>query len=106
MHDFKWSDSEKKLARRVFDTVVAAELDETIGELKRRAAAVVEVDEMWDLEKFLRRRRGEIERKYDYRYSQIPFVLGVLLREGRIKEAELSGLSEDKLNEIRGFASL
>lgn len=48
----------------------------------------------------------KIERKYDYRYSQLPWVVGQLIRQGRIQEAELAGLSEEKLNYIRCFVSL
>jgi len=36
---------------------------------------------MWDLEHHLTERRKEIDRKYDYRYSQLDLVFGRLLRE-------------------------
>jgi hypothetical protein len=81
VHDLKWSDSEKKLSRRVFQAAVATELEETIADFKRRAAAVSAPEEMWDLEEYLRSRRIDIDRKYDYRYSQLIFVFGHLLRE-------------------------
>ena len=106
MHDLKWSDSEKKLSRQVFQTAVSQELAETIADFKRRAAAVSEPDEMWELEDFLRTRRIDIDRKYDYRYSQLIFVFGHLLREKRIREVDLAGLSEDKLKLIRRVAGL
>ncbi|MHB1125305.1 MAG: hypothetical protein ACYC0T_21685 [Ramlibacter sp.] len=106
MHDLKWSDSEKKIARRVFQAAVSAELQETIADFKRRAVAVSEPEEMWELEEYLRRRRTDIDRKYDYRYSQLVFVFGYLLREKRIGEADLAGLSEDKLEAIRRVATL
>jgi hypothetical protein len=106
VHDVKWSDSEKKLAHRVFQAAVSAELEETIADFKRRAVAVSEPEEMWDLEAYLRSRRIEIDRKYDYRYSQLIFVFGHLLREKRIHEADLMGLSEDKLESIRRVASI
>ena len=105
MHDLKWSDSEKKLARRVFEAAVSTELEETIADFKSRAAAVSSPDEMWVLEDFLRRRRIDIDRKYDYRYSQLLLVFGQLLREKRIQDADLTGLSEDKLERIRRIAS-
>jgi hypothetical protein len=41
--------------------------------------------------------------KYDYRYSQLVFVLGILLREKRITEDELAGLAKEKLMMIRAF---
>lgn len=106
VHDLKWSDSEKKITRKVFQAAVSAELEETIADFKRRAAEVSSPEEMWELEEYLRRRRTDIDRKYDYRYSQLIFVFGHLLRERRISEADLSGLSEDKLEGIRRVATL
>lgn len=106
MHDLKWSDSEKKLARRVFDAALTAELAEVMAEFKARAAAAAEPNDMWSIEELLRRKRREIDQKYHYRYSQLLFLFGRLLREGRVREAQLSGLSEEKLSYIRSSASL
>jgi hypothetical protein len=100
-----WSNSEKKLARHVFDTALQAELAEVIAEFQARAASVVEPDDMWQLEDYLRKKRIGIERKYDYRYSQLIFVFGNLLREDRIQEAQLKGLSEEKLSSIQLIAT-
>ncbi|MEJ8840727.1 hypothetical protein [Ramlibacter sp. AN1133] len=101
MYGEKWTDREKKIARRVFDGAVAEELASTIADFKARAAAVNEPEDMWALEQYLRDRRRDIDRKYDYRYSQLIWVFGQLLREGRIREEQLAGLSEEKLNDIR-----
>jgi hypothetical protein len=56
------------------------------------------------LEHYLTERRKEIDRKYDYRYSQLTQVFGKLLHESRLSEEELTGLGEDKLKLIRSFA--
>jgi hypothetical protein len=56
------------------------------------------------LEHYLTERRREIERKYDYRYSQLDLVFGRLLRERWIDEEDLRGLGEDKLEAIRSYA--
>ena len=101
-----WSPSEKGIARRAFYTALGRELADAIAEFKARAAAVASPEEMWALEEFLSRRRREIEAKYDYRYSQLDIVFGKLLRERRIEERDLEGLSEDKLSTIRRIASL
>lgn len=66
---------------------------------------VVEPDDMWGIEERLRVKRLEIDRKYDYRYSQLILVFGRLLREGRIREAQLAGLSAGKLKAIQRVAS-
>lgn len=106
MYDLKWSESEKKLARRVFEAALAAELAEVMAEFKARAAAATQPDDMWSIQEHLYRKRREIDEKYDYRYSQLTLVFGRLLREGRIQEAQLDGLAEAKLSYIRRIASL
>ena len=60
--------------------------------------------DLWDLEHYLTQRRKEIDRKYDYRYSQLTQVFGRLLYEKRLREEELRGLGEDKLKPIRSVA--
>ena len=106
MYDLKWSESEKKLARSVFEAALTAELAEIMAELKARAAAAAEPDDMWSIQEHLRHKRREIDEKYDYRYSRLPLVFGQLLREGRIQEAQLAGLAAEKLSYIRRIASL
>jgi hypothetical protein len=56
------------------------------------------------LEHFLTQRRKEIDRKYEYKYSQLTQVFGRLLHEQRLCAEELRGLREDKLKSIRSFA--
>jgi hypothetical protein len=56
------------------------------------------------LEHYLAERRKAIDRKYDYRYSQLTRIFGRLLHEGRVSEEELRGLGEDKMKAIRSCA--
>ncbi len=51
------------------------------------------------------RRRVAIDRKYDYRYSVLPFVFATLLAEGRVSESELQKLGHEKFDLIRRIAS-
>ena len=104
LHDEKWSEREKKIARDVFDAAVADELASTLADFKSRAAALADPHDMWALEDYLRERRRDIDQKYDYRYSQLIRVFGQLLREGRIRDEQLVGLSERKLDAIRRWA--
>jgi hypothetical protein len=101
-----WSDREKKIARRVFEAALTAELAEVMADFKAKAAAASEPDNMWSIQEHLFRARREIDQKYDYRYSQLLLVFGRLVREGRVQEADLAGLSEDKLAVIRRITSL
>src|ERR1019366_9625252 len=99
-----WSKSEKAIARKAFDAALGRELYEVIQEAKRMASQIRQSSDLWDLEHYLTQRRKEIDRKYDYRYSQLTQVFGRLLYEKRLGEEELGGLREDKLKSIRSFA--
>jgi hypothetical protein len=101
MYDFNWSPSEKKIARQAYDAARDAVLAKALAEFKAKAAQVATPSDMWDLEDHLRQTRRHIDTIFDYRYSQLPFVFGVLIREGHLDEASLAGLSEEKLQEVR-----
>jgi hypothetical protein len=60
--------------------------------------------DLWDSERYLTERGKEIDRKYDYRYSQLAHVFGRLQYEGRVIEGKLYGLRNDKLKSIRSLA--
>lgn len=104
-HDH-WTASEKKIARRAYDAAVQRELAEILAEFKRRAASATSPAEMWAVEDYLKSARRSFDRKYDYRYSVLDLVLGRLLSEKRIQEADLRGLGEDKIARMRAFAAL
>jgi photoprotection regulator FRP-like protein len=101
-----WSRSEKVIARKAFDAALGRELHEVIQEAKKMASQIQQPSDLWDLEHYLTQRRKEIDRKYDYRYSQLRHVFGRLLYEKRLSEEELRGLREDKLKPIRSLAKL
>lgn len=98
--DLKWSHSEKKIARRAFDAALDSALASIMAEFKVKAAAVATPSEMWDLEDYLRQRQREIEDMFDYRYSRLPYVLARLICLGYLDEAQLAGLSAEKLGII------
>ncbi len=106
MNDFKWSHAEKNLSRRAFEQTLESELGEVLAEFKAKAAAAGTPEEMWNVQRFLASKEREIEEKYDYRYSRLILVFARLLREGRVQEDQLAGLSEEKLTFIRSIASL
>ena len=101
MFDFKWSHTEKIVARRAFDLALRNELQATINEAKRRAAKIEEPSELWELEEWLAERRLDVNRRYDYRYSVLPVVLAHLVRDGHLKEIDLEGLQPENLEYIR-----
>jgi hypothetical protein len=99
-----WSKSEKAIARTAFDAALKRELQDVMRKTKQMANQIKEPADVWELEHYLTERRKEIDRKYDYRYSQLTQVFGRLLSEKRLGEEELGGLREDKLKSIRSFA--
>ena len=105
MSDREWTNAEKKIARRAFEAALEAVLAGVMAEFKAKAAAATTPDDMWSVERFLRERRREIDETFDYRYSQLPVVFGRLILEGHLDEARLTGLSEDKLEEICRYVS-
>ncbi len=106
MHDFKWSDSEKKIARRTFDAALTRELSALLASTKSSAAQATKPDDIWALHDFLSEQRKEIERKYDYRYSQLIYVFARLLKDKSITKSELEGLKEEKLAAILDLAEI
>jgi hypothetical protein len=99
-----WSRSEKAIARKAFDAALGRELHEVIQVTQKMASQIQQSSDLWNLEHYLTQRRKEIDRKYDYRYSQLTLVFGKLLYEERLREEELRGLREDKLDSIRSVA--
>src|ERR1700747_326729 len=81
-----WSRSEKAVARTAFDAALKRELPEVMQETKQMPNQISEPVDLRDLEHYLTQRRKEIDRKYDYRYSQLTQVFGKLLYESRLGE--------------------
>ncbi len=106
MSDFKWSDSEKKIARRAYDKALASELASVLKQLKALSAKADKPEDIWTIHEYLGKQQRQIGEKYDYRYSQLIFVFGLLLREKWIEEQDLTGLNEEKLAAIRRCGGL
>jgi hypothetical protein len=103
MFDLKWSPSEKKVARSAYEHAVQAALEKLMTGVKARAASIATPADLWALEDYLRQQRRDIDDIFDYRYSRLILVFARLIHEGYVDEAQLSGLSEDKLEIIRGL---
>lgn len=106
IREMKWSPPEKIVARQAFDRALQREFEAVIRETKRMAAEIQQPDELWELERYLGKRRKEIDSCFDYRYSMLPFVFAALISTGRLKEEELHGLSEEKLMQIRDLVAI
>ena len=100
-----WSPSEKKIARRAFDAALQREFATLMNRLKEMAVQLATPADTWDMHHYLSGRLRDIERKYDYRYSQLIVVFGRLLRESWIEEKDIEGLAAEKIEAIRHIAS-
>ena len=95
-----WTGAEKRIAREVFETACEAEKRELLETFKRRAAQMGSSDDLWQLAEDIERARRDFDRKYDYRYSQLPFVFGQLVREGRLAVVESIKLDSPKTKQL------
>jgi hypothetical protein len=99
----EWSKSEKEIARRAFDLAYVHECKAIEEELRKRVANLHDPKGLWSLHPYLSEQGRDIDRKYDYRYSVLISVFARLLDEGWIMIDDISGLSEKKIEAIRGI---
>lgn len=103
MQEVGWTKSEKAVARRAFEQAYERESAELAKEVRRLANTIVGADDIWGLHDFLTEHRKAMDEKYDYRYSQLLFVFARLMDEGWIKEGELEGIGDEKIQRIRAL---
>lgn len=101
-----WSPAEKAIARNAFDKALQREFAEVIRKTKQMAASIEEPSQLWELERYLASRGKHIDEQIDNRYSRLPMLFGVLIREHRLSEEDLRGLGEEKLEAIRKVVNL
>ncbi len=55
---------------------------------------------MWSLNDYIYKRRRDIDKRYDYRYSVLIFVFSRLIKQKWISLDDLEGLDREKLEQI------
>ena len=103
MHDFKWSKTEKKIARAAFDKAYQRESSDIIKKIRKEAKKISKPDNIWRFLDFLTEKRDEIDEKYDYRYSKLILVFSRLINEGWLDFSDLEGLAEDKIDRMESL---
>jgi hypothetical protein len=83
MRDLKWVSDGKGRSPQGVRPGATAGSKRRHSRAQERGTKIKEASDLWDLERWLTERRWEIEHKYDYRYSVLPFVFATLLRERR-----------------------
>ena len=104
IEDIKWGSEEKKEARKIFELALKREMEEIKKILRDKIENINDTKNIWEIEKFLTTRRKFIESKYDYRYSKLLIVFGILLKEGYLTKEDILGLDEKKQIIIKHFA--
>ncbi len=100
----KWSETEKKAAQVALQRAKERETGTLLKEIRSKASAIAELDEVWHLHSFLSAKRHEIDGKYDDRDSVLISVLARLLKERWLHLDELEGLAQDKLALLAALA--
>ncbi|MFN8009138.1 MAG: hypothetical protein U0V70_19350 [Terriglobia bacterium] len=101
MHEFTWSATQKKAARKAFDLALGRELKSIRNDVQSMLQNSSDDNVVWSLLDYLSKKRLEIGQKYDYRYSVIMLVFHRLVFEGWLKEEELVGIGKEKIEVIR-----
>ena len=106
MMDSTWSSMEEVIALAAFEKAFERERDALLAEVRERARAIVELDDLWQLHDFLSARRHDIDGKYDYTDTTLIFVFAQLVKEGWLGLNDLQGIEPSKLTKISVLARM
>lgn len=106
VNEFNWSKGEKQAARKGFDAAYERECLTIRAKVEEMLQDKRDIRQIWRIHDYLTEQRRDTDQKYDYRYSKLIWVFAELLREGWLKEADLTGFREDKIAKIKEWASL
>ena len=106
MKELKWSIAEKKAARKAFDKAYLSEIKEIIMSLSKEVQKISNDQDVWKLHDYLTKKRSSIDTKYDYRYSKLIMVFGLLLKEKYLAIDDLKELSKEKLELIKNVSKV
>ncbi|NEQ70755.1 MAG: hypothetical protein F6K21_35740 [Symploca sp. SIO2D2] len=102
----QWSETEKQIAREALSKAYTRETETLITEIRQKASAITELNDVWSLSDYLNAKRYDIDGKYDYRDSTPIFVLAKLIKEGWLHADELAGLTPDKRAKVAALARM
>lgn len=104
--EMRWTATEKKVARRAFDQALDRHLSAITTEAKRMMANVADPSDLWQVEAYLTESRKNVDRLYQFRYSDLLRVFSILMRDQWLKEADLVGLEPEKIADIKRSAEV
>jgi hypothetical protein len=101
-----WSQTEKKIARKAFDKAYEARCAAVRAHALELLSKAATPSNLWQVDDYLATQRKETDELFDYRYSVLLQVFSALLVQGLLKEADLTGLHDDKIETIKKWARL
>jgi len=102
--EFRWSKAEKKIAKQAFDLAYKRKCQKIIEQIKKRKLSNNE--DIWTLGDYIHKKRKEIDRKFDYRYSQLILVFSTFIKENLLSLEDLAGLNNEKIDTINKILKL
>jgi hypothetical protein len=105
MDELRWSKREKAIAKRAFELAYERECGSLAGKLKEMAKGIKDPADLWHIRDFLSKQLEEIERKYEFRHSILILLFALLVKQGWLKESDLGGIEDDKMEKIRYLAN-
>ena len=102
--EFRWSKTEKKIAKQAFDLAYERKCQKIIEQIKKRKLSNDE--DIWKLGDYIHKKQKEIDRKFDYRYSQLNLVFSVFIKENLLSIEDIAGLDEEKIDTINKILNL
>ena len=105
IYEMKWTNEEKKVARKAFDKAYQREIDDIKSLLLNKVSKIKTDADIWAIEDFLLEKRKIVDSKYDYRYSQLIMVFSRLLSERYLREEDISELAEEKREVIKNLSN-
>ena len=100
MRDFKWSKTEKQIAKNAFGKAYERECGDLAKKIQSEAEKIKEPADIWRLQHFLNKKVREIDNKYDYRYSVLILMFARLIKDGWLMIDDLKGLGQEKIDRI------
>lgn len=94
--DSQWSQEEKRIADTALKKAYKQETEALIANIRKNAANVTQLEDVWQLHDFLSAKRHDIDGKYDDREDFLMFTLSKLIKTGLLDKSDLQGLATDK----------
>lgn len=104
--DLKWTQGQKHAARKAFETALERECRAIRAKVVQMLESEQNPREVFRIHDYLSEQRRQVDRKYDFRYSVLIMVFATLLREGWLKEDDLNGIGDEKLQMVRNLAAM